>query len=90
MRMPYPFLSQSSEELSIICKTTQLAEEPGLSGPAPLKVHAHFQVAPTFSQGTLDAGPLNCAESASSKCGRDSVEKQQQKSSEKVIPGAPK
>lgn len=88
--MSYPFLSQSSEELSIICKTTQLAEEPGPPGPAPLKVHVHLQVAPTFSQRTLDAGPLNCAESASSKCGRDSVENQRQKSREKVLSGAPK
>lgn len=89
--MSYQFLSQSSEELSIICKTTQLAEEPGPPGPAPLKVHVHLQVAPTFSQRTLNyAGPLNCAESASSKRGRDSVENQRQKSREKVLSGAPK
>lgn len=72
--MSYPFLSQSSEELSIICETTQLTEATGPPGPAPLKVHAHFQVDPIFSQRTLDAWPLNCAESASSKCGRDSRE----------------
>lgn len=85
--MSYPFLSQSSEELSIICKTTQLAEELGPPGPAPLKDHAHFQVVPTFS---LNAWSLNCAESAPNECGRDSVENQWQKLSEKVLPGAPK